>query len=382
MDDIRHTRIAIALNYFSLGFGFASWASRIPDIKTALHLGDAAFGTILFALPAGQLLMMTFSGRLVTRFGSKKVVRFAFPAYVLCLINLGLAARGWQLGVGLLFFGICANMCNISTNTQGVAAERLCGRPIMSTFHGVWSIAGFIGALVGLAMINLRVPPSQHLTIAAGMVLLPVSLSYRKLIPPKSGTGATLTKSSLFFKSEGALLQLGVICFCSMASEGAMFDWSGVYFKDIVKAPSSLVLLGYASFMVMMATGRFLADGLAMRFGRRRLLRVSGIMISAGLFLSVFFPYITPSTIAFMVVGLGVSSVVPSVYSAAGSQGRVPPGIAIASVASVGFLGFLMGPPLIGYISAAAGLRSSFAVIGIFGICITLMVSWTGALRS
>jgi MFS family permease len=381
MDDIRRTRIAIALIYFSLGFCFASWASRIPDIKTALHLSDAAFGTVLFALPAGQFLMMSFSGRLVTRFGSKKVIRFAFPAYILCLTNLGLAVHGWQLGVGLLFFGICANMCNISTNTQGVAAEKLYGRPILSSFHGVWSIAGFTGALVGLAMINLKVPPYLHFIIAAGLVLVLVSLNHRMLIPAKSGTSAALTKNSMFFKPEGALLQLGVICFCSMASEGAMFDWSGVYFKDVVRSPASLVLLGYASFMVMMATGRFLADGLAVRFGRKRVLQVSGMMISAGLFLSVFFPYITTSTIAFMVVGLGVSSVVPSVYSTAGSQGSVPAGIAIATVASVGFLGFLMGPPLIGYISAAAGLRCSFAVIGVFGTCITLMVSWTNALR-
>jgi MFS family permease len=126
--------------------------------------------------------------------------------------------------------------------------------------------------------------------------------------------------------------------------------------------------------MIMMATGRFIADGLVLRFGRKRLLQVSGIMISSGLFLSVFFPYLITSTIAFMMVGLGVSSIVPSVYSAAGKHATIAPGIALATVASVSFLGFLMGPPLIGYISAAAGLRYSFAVIGIFGICITLMV--------
>ena len=160
-----------------------------------------------------------------------------------------------------------------------------------------------------------------------------------------------------------------------MASEGAMFDWSGIYFKDVVKAPSSLVILGYTSFMIMMASGRFVADRLAARFGRMHLLQVSGILISSGLFLSVFFPYLITSTIAFMMVGLGVSSIVPSVYSAAGKHATIAPGIALATVSSVSFLGFLMGPPLIGYISAVAGLRYSFGVIGIFGICITLLVS-------
>ena len=375
--DKRRIRIAVASLYFSMGLCFASWASRIPDIKTALHLGDAAFGTILFALPVGQFLMMPFSGRLVTRFGSSKVILFAFPAYALCLTNLGLANHGWQLAIGLFLFGICGNMCNISVNTQGVAAERLYGRPIMSALHGGWSIAGFTGALLGLAMINLKVPPYLHFWIVVGTALVIVLLNRRMLAPGKPGPTVAAARRSIFSIPEGALLQLGLIAFCSMASEGAMFDWSGIYFKDVVKAPASLVILGYTSFMIMMAAGRFIADGMVVRFGRKRLLQASGILVSSGLFFSVFFPYIVTSTIAFMMVGLGVSSIVPSVYSAAGKQSKVAPGIALAAVASVGFLGFLMGPPLIGYVSAAVGLRSSFAVIGICGICITLLISKT-----
>lgn len=371
----KRIRIAVSLFYFSMGLCFASWASRIPDIKTALNLSDAAFGTILFALPVGQFLMMPFSGKLVTHFGSQKVILFAIPAYALCLTNLGLATHGWHLGIGLFLFGVFGNMCNIAVNTQGIAAEKLYERPIMSAFHGGWSIAGFTGALVGLAMINLKIPPYSHFWIVIGMVSVIVSLNYRKLVQGKSGPAMASSKKKFFSKPDSTLLQLGVIGFCSMASEGAMFDWSGVYFKDVVKAPSSLVILGYTSFMIMMASGRFVADGLAARFGRKHLLQVSGILISSGLFLSVFFPYVITSTIAFMMVGLGVSSIVPSVYSAAGKHPTIAPGIALATVSSVSFLGFLMGPPLIGYISAVAGLRYSFAVIGIFGICITLLVS-------
>jgi len=368
-------RIAVSLFYFSMGLCFASWASRIPDIKTALMLSDAALGTILFALPVGQFLMMPFSGKLVTHYGSQKVILFAVPAYAICLTNLGLATQGWHLGVGLFLFGIFGNMCNIAINTQGIAAEKLYERPIMSAFHGGWSVAGFTGALVGLAMINLKLTPYLHFWIVIGIVFIIVSLNYRMLVQGKTGPAMASSKKRFFSKPDSTLLQLGVIGFCSMASEGAMFDWSGVYFKDVVKAPSSLVILGYTSFMIMMASGRFVADGLAARFGRKHLLQVSGVLISSGLFLSVFFPYLISSTIAFMMVGLGVSSIVPSVYSAAGKHATIAPGIALATVSSVSFLGFLMGPPLIGYISAAAGLRYSFAVIGVFGICITLLVS-------
>ncbi len=373
--DKKRIRVAVALFYFSMGLCFASWASRIPDIKTALHLSDAAFGTILFALPAGQFLMMPFSGKLVTHFGSSKVILFAIPLYALSLTNLGLATQGWHLGVGLFLFGVFGNMSNISINTQGIEAEKLYDRPIMSSFHGGWSLAGFTGALVGLAMINLKILPYLHFWIVIAMVFVIISMNYSMLIKVKSGPQMASSKKKFFSKPDTVLLQLGVIGFCSMASEGAMFDWSGIYFKDVVKAPSSLVILGYTSFMIMMASGRFIADNLVARFGRKHLLQVSGILISSGLFLSVLFPYLVTSTIAFMMVGLGVSSIIPSVFSAAGRHTAVAPGIALATVSSVSFLGFLMGPPLIGYISAAAGLRYSFAVIGIFGICITLLVS-------
>jgi len=371
----RRVRIAVALFYFSMGLCFASWASRIPDIKTLLHLNDAAFGSILFALPVGQFLMMTFSGKLVTHYGSRKVLLFALPVYTICLSNIGLVSHGWQLAIALFMFGISGNLCNISINTQGVQAEKLYNRSIMASFHGGWSIAGFTGALIGLVMINLKVAPYTHFWIVILIVWIIVWRNNQFLVPFQATMDQEGPRRKFFSKPDSTLLQLGIIGFCSMASEGAMFDWSGIYFKDVVKAPSSLVILGYTSFMIMMALGRFIADRLIVKFGRKHLLQVSGVMISTGLFISVLFPTLIASTLGFMMVGLGVSSIVPTVYSTAGKNGKVAPGIALATVSSVSFLGFLMGPPLIGYISAAAGLRYSFAVIGIFGICITFLVS-------
>jgi len=377
----KRIRMAVALVYFSMGLCFASWASRIPDIKTVLNLNDAMLGSILFALPVGQFLMMPFSGKLVTRFGSPKIISFAIPFYTLCLINIGFVQRGWQLAIGLFLFGLAGNLCNISINTQGVAAERLYNRPIMASFHGGWSLAGFTGALIGLIMINLNVPPRWHFITVVIIVWSIVRINYPFLIKGKSGINANEPKRRFFSKPDGILLQLGIIGFCSMASEGAMFDWSGVYFKDVVKAPNSLVILGYTSFMIMMATGRFVSDYFISILGRKKLLQICGVMISTGLFTAVFFPYLVSCTIAFMLVGLGVSSIVPNVYSAAGKHTKVPTGIALATVSSVSFLGFLMAPPLIGYISEILGLRYSFAIIGVFGIGIALLVSHIKALQ-
>ncbi|QGY47119.1 MFS transporter [Maribellus comscasis] len=380
--DKKRARLAVSLVYFCMGLAFASWASRIPDIKTTLQLSDGVFGSILFALPVGQFLMMPFSGKLVTRFGSHNVLKFALPAYTFALSGIGLVQAGWQLAGVLFLFGIFGNMCNISVNTQGVAAERLYGRPIMASFHGGWSLAGFTGALIGLVMVNLKVAPFWHFVVIILIVWGIVKINYPYLLRSEAHKGKNEPRRKFFMKPDGILLQLGIIGFFSMASEGAMFDWSGVYFKDVVKAPDSLVILGYTSFMIMMATGRFLADYLISKIGRKRLMRICGIMISGGLFTSVIFPYLIPSTIAFMMVGLGVSSIVPTVYSTAGKQHKIPPGIALATVSSVSFLGFLMGPPLIGFIAEAFGLRYSYAVIGVFGIGITLLVAKVKALQS
>jgi MFS family permease len=371
----RRTRIAVAMFYFSTGLCFASWASRIPDIKTALHLNDAMLGSILFALPSGQFLMMPFSGKLVTRFGSHKTILFALPAYTICLSNIGLVRQGWQLAIALFLFGLAGNLCNISINTQGVASENQYKRPIMASFHGGWSLAGFTGALIGLLMINLKIEPYWHFITVILIVWTIVWINHPFLVRVKSGKDKNEPKRKFFSKPDKVLLQLGIIGFCSMASEGAMFDWSGIYFKDVVKAPSSLVILGYTSFMIMMATGRFVADYMISKIGRKKLLQICGIMISTGLFTSVLFPYLLPCTFAFMLVGLGVSSIVPTVYSTAGKHSNVPTGIALATVSSVSFLGFLMGPPLIGYISEIAGLQYSFALIGVFGMCISFSVS-------
>jgi MFS family permease len=371
----KRIRITVALYYFSLGLMFATWASRIPDIKTTLHLNDALFGTILFALPAAQFMMMTFSGKLVTRFGSKKIALIALPLYSICLSNIGLVRQGWQLAIALFLFGLAGNLCNISINTQGVSAEKLYQRPIMASFHGGWSLAGFTGALIGLTMINLKIAPYWHFVTVILIVWTIIFLNHKYLVKGKPAVNPDEPRRKFFNRPDKELVQLGVIGFCSMASEGMMFDWSGIYFKDVVRVPPSLVILGYTSFMIMMASGRFMADYVTSKIGRKRLLQICGIMISGGLYTAVIFPYLVTSTIAFMIVGLGVSSIVPSVYSAAGKHTRIPPGIALATVASVSFLGFLMGPPMIGYISQVAGLRYSFAVIGIFGLGITLMVS-------
>lgn len=317
--------------------------------------------------------MMPFSGRAVTRFGSKNVLRIAAACYALVLTFIGLVNTPWQLALCLYCFGLAGNLCNISVNTQAVNAEALFGRPIMSSFHGVWSVAGFTGALTGSFMMRFSLTPYLHFCIIATTVLLLNLLFNKYLLLTATSKSASSFRQMQWPKK--LLLKLGLIAFCCLSAEGCMFDWSGVYFKQIVKAEGSMISLGYASFMIMMATGRFTGDKLAARFGRKKMVQLSGVLIFTGMMTAVLFPHLVTATIGFLIVGFGVSSIIPLMYSTAGKQTEVASGIAIATVSGIGFFGFLMGPPLIGYIAQMAGLQYSFMTIAILGLGISLMVS-------
>ncbi|HQX04297.1 MAG TPA: MFS transporter [Flavobacterium sp.] len=378
---LNRMRLAMSFFYFGMGFCFASWASRIPDIKSFLNLSEGELGTILFALPIGQLSAMPFSGKIVTRFGSRKVLLFALPFYAFSLTNIGLAEQPWQLALGLYLFGICGNFSNISINTQGVYTEQIFKKAIMGSFHGSWSLAGFCGALVGLVMMAFKLTPYQHFLIVFALVGVIIFINYRNLAKVKVVKSDSFELKPRFGKPDKSLVWLGVIGFCCMASEGIMFDWSGVYFKDIVKAPGALVILGYTSFMVTMASGRFLSDILVRKFGAKKILLFSGITISMGLYTAVIFPYLIPSTIAFMMVGFGVSNVIPIVYSTTGRITTLPTGEALTIVTGISFLGFLMGPPIIGHIAELTSLRYSFAFIGMFGVFISVLAYYLKIFR-
>ncbi|NCI47955.1 MFS transporter [Sediminibacterium soli] len=368
----RAHRIAVSCFFFIVGLCFASWASRIPEIKTKLQLSDALLGSVLFAMPVGSMASMPFSGWLVARFGSKRIITFAAVIYPAVLILLGLAASFWQL-VGVLFvFGFLGNMCNISVNTQAVGVESLYGRSIMASFHGLWSMAGFVGAAIGSLMVLLGITPPYHFMIIF-MACLSVVLAVQKNAFSKDAGHAD---QPLFSKPDAALLKLGLIAFSCMACEGTMFDWSGVYFQYEVHAPKNLITLGYAAFMGTMATGRFIGDAVATRVGKQKVLQTSGVVIMAGLLTAVVFPSLVPATIGFLLVGFGVSSVVPLVYSAAGKSKKMSPGVALAAVSTIGFLGFLLGPPVIGFIAEASSLRWSFSLIALLGFGTTVLATF------
>ncbi len=367
----RAHRLAVGAFFFIVGLSFASWASRIPDIKAHLQLNDAALGGVLVALPIGSMVSLLISGWIITQFGSKKLVTIAAICYPLILIFIGMANTVWALIPFVFLYGLLGNLCNISINTQAVGVENLYGRSIMASFHGIWSLAGFTGAAIGAFVVSKEVSPFVHFCFIAGGSILLVVYIQRYTLPKD----ASQSEQSFFVKPDRILLQLGLIAFSCMACEGTMFDWSGVYFQKVVHAPKELTTLGYAAFMSTMAGGRFIGDKIVTKVGTQKVLQGSGVVITIGLLTAVLFPGIVTATTGFLLVGIGVSSVIPLVYSAAGRSKTFSPGLALTAVSSIGFLGFLIGPPVIGFIAQAFNLRWSFTLIAILGFGTTLLAS-------
>ncbi len=365
-------RIAVGAMFFMAGLCFASWASRIASIQQHLGLSFAALGGVLSALPIGLMCSLPFSGWIITKIGSRRLLIIALSVYGITLMGLGLAQNSFQLICCLLLFGFSGNAVNISVNTQAVATEQLYSKPIMASFHGLWSLAGFTGAFIGTIMIGQGIDPFRHFIVISIIIILSIIIAARSLNDDK-----TASSGPIFVMPDRSMINLGVIAFCSMMCEGAMFDWSTIYFRDIVHPNKAWIGAGYACFMGAMATWRFFADWFAHRYGLKRILQISGSLTAIGLLIAVAFPYLLSAMAGFLLVGVGVSSVVPMVYSAAGKSKTMAPGVALAAVSTIGFVGFLIAPSIIGFIAGLATLRASFILIACMGIGVVVASSKT-----
>ncbi|WP_254070859.1 MFS transporter [Pedobacter sp. L105] len=370
-DNKRNFRIAASAFFFIAGLTYSSWACRIHELKAHFSLNNAELGSILFSLPVGLMISLPVSGWMVTRYGSRKMLVIAAVLFPFILCCIGFSSHIWQLIIVLFLFGFLNNVFEIAMNTQAVGIEALYKRSIMASFHGLWSLAGFTGVALGTLAIALNCPVWLHFFFIAFLCWILVFIFSKFLLP----ADAIHETQPLFAKPDKTILKLGLIAFASLITEGTLFDWSGVYFQKVVAVQASLTTVGYIAFMGTMAGGRFTADRLVTRFGMKRVLQCSGIISTTGLLLSIIFPNIYIATLGFLLVGIGVSSVVPLVLALAGKSKTLPPGVAIAAVSTVGFLGFLIGPPLIGFIAQLTSLRWSFALIALLGFSTTLLAS-------
>ena len=364
----------VAVFFFSSGFGFSTWASRIPTIQQQLHLNEAQLGAVLFALPIGLMMTLPVTGLLLSRFDSRRIMMIGAVLFNVMLCGIGFAAHTWVLVLALFCFGSSRNLMNISVNAQSIGVQAYYDRSIIAGFHAIWSLAGFGGAALGSVMVSFGVSPAWHFFIVGllltGMVIYAYPGTLRQQPAPRE-------KRPLFALPDRTMVKYGLISFASMACEGTMYDWSGIYFRKAVHATREVATLGFVVYMIAMTLGRLTGDRLVSRFGIRHMLTYSGLLICSGLLVATLFPYPLIAGAGFLFTGFGVSCVIPMVFSMAGRSAGMSSGSAIAAVSTVGYLGFLMVPPLVGSIAELAGLRWAFALMAVFGAVITLLVQLT-----
>lgn len=361
------SRIAVSFFFFIMGLTFASWTSRLIDVKAKLQLNDAQLGALLLAAPLGQFPAILLSGFLVRWFGSRNMVLFSAVFYPLVLILLGLAPSSSGLFFTLFAFGLAGNIFDIAINTQAVAVEQRYGRSILSSFHGLWSLGGLCGVLVGSSMAVHRVrPPAHFLCILFLSAALLLSLGSWLLSPTQAGRGPSVTEGRGSYR----LPVLGLIALAAMGTEGIVYNWSTIYWSEVLHAPLWSVRAGHISAMLAMVLGRFTADRLVSALGHVRVLKLGGLLIAAGVLVILVSGGLLFPAIGFGLVGLGMSSGVPICFSLAGRSRTMTPSFAIASVTAISFLGFLLAPPLVGYLSHCFDLKFAFFSVLFFGLAI------------
>ena len=360
----RAARFAVAACFFLNGVLIASWVSRIPAVQARLGLSPGVLGMALLALALGALVAMPSAGVLISKLGSRKVSAVTAVTFSALIPCLALAPNAWVLGGVLFLIGIFHGALDVAMNAQAVAIEDRYRRPIMSSFHAQWSFGGLAGAALGGLMAWAGVEPLIHFAVAS-FLLGGATLVFALPNLLEAGEGSQRVKQE---KAEGRaplrpLLALGSVAFCIMMGEGAMADWSALYLRDFTGANEGIAAAGFAAFSVAMAFTRLSGDALSARFGAESLVRLGSALAAVGLSLSLLVPHAAVALLGFAAVGAGFATIVPQVFSAAGRTPGIEAGPALAMTTTLGYTGFLIGPPLIGFVAEWIGLRGALGIV-------------------
>jgi MFS family permease len=364
--------LAVAVVFFANGAGFASWVSRIPAVRQALSLSDGQLGSALFALGAGALVAFPLAGRGCAVLGARTLTLAASFAYCFVLPHPALVGLLPSLALSLFVLGAASGAMDVAMNALAAEVEMRRGRPIMSSLHGMWSAGGLAGAMAGGLMARWQVSPALHLGGVALLLALAV-FAARRGLPPSEVPEPSPSSAPRFARPDAAMAGLGGIVFCSFLIEGAMADWSGVFLHDTLGTTAAVAALGYAAFSLTMMGVRFAGDALVARLGPVKPLRLANALAALALAFALWTGHAAAALVAFALVGLGVATVAPLVFGAAARRARRGPGHGIAAMATVGYGGFLLGPPAIGWLAEATSLRVALMLLAALAAVIALL---------
>jgi MFS family permease len=353
-------RAGVAAVFFLNGFGYGSWVPRIAEIQAGLNLSEGQLGIALFMVAVGALIAMPLAGAAAHRYGSRAATTLTVLCYGLALPGLALAPDALTLGGVLLLFGAAVGALDVAMNAQGVAVEKHLGRPIMSALHGMFSLGGMAGAGATALVAAAEVALLPHLIAVCALGAILGAGAGRAMLPAAEEGGAP---GPGFARPSWALLLPGLVALAGLLSEGAVADWSAVYLSTSLGAGTTTAAAAFAAFSLALAAGRFTGDRLVARLGGDRVVRAGGALAALGLGLTLLIGHAPVAVLGFALVGAGLSCVFPVVLSAAARTPGPPPSAAIAAVCTVGYLGFLIGPPTIGGLAELLGLPAALGLV-------------------
>ena len=360
---------AVRAQFFVLGMMFATWGVHVPTVKGHYGLGEQALALAMLAGGVGALMALAQAGRVVGRWGPRAV---SAAMGVLCCASIA-CLLAWPAYGALLavmgVFGISGSLMDVAINTEATEIERLAGRPLMSGFHGMFSLGGMAGAGLGSIAPSIGLTPQAHLLLATGAGAAVSLLASRAMLPVPEHAAHEKQPLSL---PRGPLLLLGVLAAMGLITEGAMYDWSVLFMRQERASEPATAALAYASFSGAMAAGRFGGDWVRARLSGMQLMRASGLLAAAGMGLALTLPSQAAALAGFALVGLGLSNVVPVLFSAAAQVPGVSSAHGIAAVSGVGYLGMMAGPPLIGLVAERTSLATGLVVVVFFAVFMAL----------
>src|ERR1700742_3718337 len=370
---LSRAKLSTRLAFVAAGFGVACWAPLVPFAKTRCHLGDDTMGLVLLLLGAGSIVAMPLAANLCARFISKPVVLAGGVVLALILPLLSIVSSPIALGVALFAFGAALGSLDVAMNLHAVDVERVAEKPLMSGFHALFSVGGFLGSGFVTALLSRGIAPSSS-TILSSIILVALIV----VALPRMLSNRESTKQPLFAIPRGIVLVIAIFAAISFLVEGALLDWSALLLVGEHLVSAAHGGLGYMLFSIAMTFSRFGGDGFVTRFGNRFVLTLSGVIALLGLCGLLLAPTAWIGLVSFVFVGLGAANIVPILFRLAGTQHQMPKGLAVAALTTAGYAGMLTGPAAIGFFSQRGGLNNAFwflvallACVPIFGKQVT-----------
>lgn len=354
-------RLGVSLIFGVNGFLGANWVSRIPAVVQKLSIGMDTLGTLLLLFAVGAIIAFPISGRTTSTRGSAPVTTVFGLLFCVSVPIIAFSPTPWLLALSLLLYGFANGGVDVAMNAQGVEIEIATRKKMMGSLHGFYSLGGLIGAGTGTFAAWRGISLEVHFTSLAIAGFLLMLWAATGLITDSARDEAP--SAGGFMLPPRILWPLGIIAFCSALGEGALADWSALYLHSHLGSRESVAAIGFFVFSLTMLTGRFLGDGIVAKLGPVIVIRSCAVIATFGLLFGIIIDQIWSALIGFAAVGLGLSIVIPLVYGAAGNTPGIPAGRGVASVATIGYTGFLAGPAALGWIAEATSLRVAMLVV-------------------